>query len=66
MYERRSTTQLVIAISTILSIMVGSISLITFVQSSEKRITTMEVRLESLRDSIEQLRTQLFVYNKKT
>lgn len=57
--ERRGSGQMVVAIATIVSIIVGSVSLIAFVQSSEKRITTMEVRLETLKDSIEQMRLQL-------
>lgn len=65
MDERRNNNQLVIAIATILSIVVGSVSLITFIQTSEKRITTMEVRLESLKDSIEQMRNQLIFQTKK-
>lgn len=59
--DRRSSNQLTIAIASILSIIVGSISLITFVQSSERRLTTMEVRIETLKDSIELLRSQVAI-----
>lgn len=57
--ERRGSGQMVVAVATIVSIIVGSVSLIAFIQSSEKRITTMEVRLETLKDSIEQMRLQI-------
>lgn len=56
MEERRSQSQLVIAISSLLSVIVGSISLIAFVQSSEKRITTMEIRIENLKEGVDALR----------
>jgi uncharacterized membrane-anchored protein YhcB (DUF1043 family) len=64
-YERRNSGQMIIAVATVVSIIVGSISLITFVQSSERRITTMEVRIESLKDSIENLRSHILVQGKK-
>lgn len=52
MDERRSNVQLIVAISSILSVIVASISLISFVQLAERRITTMEVRIEYLSDLI--------------
>lgn len=61
MEERRSQVQLIIAVSTVLSIMVGSVSLISFIQSAERRITTMEIRLENIKDSITLLKSQLLL-----
>lgn len=61
MEERRSQVQLIIAVSTVLSIMVGSVSLISFIQSAERRITTMEIRLENIKDSINLLKSQLLI-----
>lgn len=61
MEERRSQVQLIIAVSTVLSIMVGSVSLISFIQSAERRITTMEIRLENIKDSITLLKSQLLI-----
>lgn len=46
--ERRSNVQLVVSISSILSVIVASVSVLSFIQLAEKRITTMEVRLENL------------------
>jgi preprotein translocase subunit SecY len=57
--ERRSSGQMIVAIATIVSVIVGSVSLIAFIQTAERRITTMEVRIETLRDSIEYMRLKL-------
>lgn len=59
MMERRGNLQLIISITSVLSLMVASITVITFIQTSERRITTMEVRIENLKDVIERLRVDL-------
>lgn len=59
--ERRSQVQLIVAVSTVLSIMVGSVSLVSFIQSAERRLTTMEIRLENIKDSITLLKSQLLL-----
>lgn len=53
--ERRGTSQTIVAVATIVSIMIGSIGIITSIQGNEKRITTMEVRLEILAKQIERI-----------
>lgn len=51
--ERRSNLQLIISVSSILSVLVASISIISFTQLAERRITTMEVRIEYLSKQID-------------
>lgn len=45
-----------IGIASVLSIMVTSVSLIAFIQASERRITTLEIRIESIKESIEEVK----------
>lgn len=55
MEERRGSAQSILAVSTILSIMVATASLLSFIQSSERRTTAMEVKIEVLIDKINKM-----------
>ena len=53
--ERKGTTTTVLAVSTVVSIMVGAASLLGFIQSSERRTTIMEVKIEQLGKQIDRM-----------
>ena len=57
--QKRSPVQMIVSISTILSVIVGSISLLSFVQTAERRLTTIEIRLENLVDSFNRSRSNV-------
>lgn len=52
---RRGNTQTIVAVSTIVSLLVGAVSLITYIQSSERRNTTMEVKMEVQMEAIKRM-----------
>ena len=55
MEERRGSVQSILAVSTVVSILVGAASLLSFIQSSERRTTVMEVKIEGLQKGIERM-----------
>jgi preprotein translocase subunit SecY len=55
MEERRGGAQLIVSVSMVVSLLVASISLVTFIQSAERRITVIEVKLEQVIRSLERV-----------
>lgn len=53
--ERRGTTASILAVSTVVSIMVGAASLLGFIQHSERRTTVMEVKIEGMSKQIDRM-----------
>jgi len=56
MEERRSNIQLIVSVSSILSVLIASMSIISFIQLAERRITTMEIRIEGLAEVVKENR----------
>ena len=54
--DRRSANITIIAVSTMISLFVGIIGILSFIQSAERRTTQMEVRLEVVGKQIEELK----------
>jgi len=57
--ERRSQNVTIIAVSTIVSLFVGMVGILSYIQSGERRTTQMEVKLETLIKEIEGLKQDL-------
>ena len=57
--ERRSQSITIVAVSTIVSLFIGIVGILSFVQSGERRTTQMEVKLEVLIKEIEGLKQDL-------
>lgn len=54
--EDRRTNSTIIAVSTILSIFIGFIGVLSYIQSGERRTTQTEVKLEILIKQVEELK----------
>jgi len=59
MEERRGQSITIVAVSTIVSLFIGIVGILSFVQSGERRTTQMEVKLEVLIKEIEGLKQDL-------
>jgi len=57
--ERRNQNVTIVAVSTIVSLFIGIVGILSFVQSGERRTTQMEVKLEVLIKEIEGLKQDL-------
>lgn len=57
--ERRGSAQSILAVSTIVSIIVGAVSILAYIQSAERRTTVMEVKIEHQTKTIEKMEEML-------